>query len=257
MKDSATIEPTDEERMAVAGASYLRNDDVCFVGIGVPTLAAVLAKLTHAPSLTLLYESGVIGTIPPIPPLSTGSPSVIAHAAFSGDCLSVFGELQAGNITVGLLSAAQMDRRGNLNSTVIGDYTNPKIRLVGSGGAHDIATLAGRVLILMPHDPRRFVDRVDFVTSPGHPPDDAGSSPLVGGGPAAVITPRAVFGFDNGEMTLAALQTGFTEEEAVEGFPWQPPRRAEVARIPPPEPAILSTLRTRVSPATNEAKGTA
>lgn len=246
---------TDEERMVVAAATYLRDDDVCFVGIGVPTLAAVLAKLTHAPSLTLLYESGVIDTIPPWPPLSTGSPSVIADAAYAGDCLSVFGALQAGRISVGVLSAAQMDRHGNLNSTVIGDYANPKIRLVGSGGAHDIATLAERVLILMPHDPRRFVERVDFVTSPGHPEAGASGGGLVGGGPQAVVTPRAVFNFDGGEMTLARLQAGFSAADAVEGFPWQLPRRDTIAEIPPPDPALLTALRTSVNPPVARTKG--
>jgi glutaconate CoA-transferase subunit B len=231
--------------MVVAAARFLRDDDVCFVGIGVPTLAAVLAKRTHAPGLTLLYESGVIDTIPPVPPLSTGSPSVYADTAFAGDCLSVFGALQAGRVSVGILSGAQLDRRGNLNSTVIGEYARPKVRLVGSGGAHDIAVLAGRVLILMPHDARRFVEQVDFVTSPGHPVD-AASTALVGGGPEALITPRAVFAFDDGEMTLAAVQAGFTPEEASEGFPWTPPHRGRLDEIAAPDPDVLAVLRTRV-----------
>ena len=233
--------------MVVAAAGMLADAEVCFVGIGTPSQAAVLAKLTHAPLLTLLYESGVADTIPPRPPLSTGDPAVIADTAFAGDCLSVFGALQAGRIDVGVLSAAQVDRRGNLNSTVIGNYSQPKVRLVGSGGAHDIATLAGRVITLMPHDPRRFVERVDFVTSPGHPAPDEGTG-LVGGGPQAVVTPRATFTFVDGDMTLAVLQPGFSVDDAVDGFPWRPPQLARVGHMEPVDPGMLEILRSRVNP---------
>lgn len=239
---------TDEERMVVAAARLLSDREVCFVGIGIPSMAAVLAKLTHAPGLTLVYESGVIDAIPPRPPLSTGDPAVIADASFAGDCLSVFGALQAGRVDVGMLSGAQVDRHGNLNSTVIGQYSKPKVRLVGSGGAHDIATLAGRVITLMPHDPRRFVERVDFVTSPGHPAGNEVGG-LVGGGPAAVVTPRATFTFERGEMTLNALQPGFSADEAVAGFPWQPPTSDHLAEVAPVDSEELHVLRTRVNPA--------
>ena len=158
---------TEMENLVLATALELADHESCFVGIGVPSLAAMLAKRTHAPNLVLIYESGAIDANPPIPPLSTGSPSVTADTAMIGDCLDVFGDLQAGRIDVGLLSAAQVDRHGNLNSTVIGDYRKPKLRMVGSGGAHDIASLANRVVIVMPHDPKRFVASVDFITSPG------------------------------------------------------------------------------------------
>ena len=154
-------------RLALAAAMELQDGEVCFVGIGNPSDAALLAKHSHAPDMTLIYESGVIGSDPKEPPLSTGSPSVADGAMMISDGLGVFAELQAGRIDVGLLSAAQVDPFGNLNSTVIGDYANPKIRMVGSGGAHDIACLAKRLVILMPHDPRRFVEKVDFITSPG------------------------------------------------------------------------------------------
>ncbi len=236
-----------EELMVAAAAKRLNDDEICFVGIGLPSLAAVLAKLTHAPGLTLLYESGVVDAIPPRPPLSTGDPAVISDTAYSGDCLAVFGALQAGHVDVGVLSAAQIDRHGNLNSTVIGDYSNPKVRLVGSGGAHDIATLASRLVIVMPDDPRRFVQRVDFVTSPGHP-DGELRGELVGGGPAVVVTPRAIFTFEDGEMTLAAVQPGYSASDAVEGFPWQPPRVEDVMELTPPEPELLEILRHRVDP---------
>jgi glutaconate CoA-transferase subunit B len=157
----------EQVRLAALAAREIGDGAVCFVGVGVPSLAAMAAKRHHAAAAVLVYESGAIDTDPPTPPLSTGSPAVVADAAMIGSCLDVFAMLQQGRFDLGLLSAAQVDRFGNLNSTVLGPYAAPRVRLVGSGGAHDIATLAREVLILMPHDPRRFVERVDFVTSPG------------------------------------------------------------------------------------------
>jgi glutaconate CoA-transferase subunit B len=237
---------TDDERMVVAAARELAEGEVCFVGIGVPSLVAVLAKRTHAPGLTLLYESGAIDTIPPVPPLSTGSPAAIDDAACVVGCLEVFGSLQAGHMDVGILSGAQVDRRGNLNSTVIGDYASPKLRMVGSGGAHDIATLVKRVLIVMPHEPRRFVDRVAFITSPGYPDSGVSRSEMLGGGPSAVITPRGKFVFEGGEMTLSAVQAGFTPADAVEGFGWTVPTKDRVDELPPPDPTVVDILRRQV-----------
>ena len=233
--------PTDEERMVLAAAGELADGEVCFVGIGLPSLVAILAKRTHTPRLTLVYESGAADTIPPAPPLSTGSPAIVEDATYIGDCLGTFGALQAGHFQVGILSGAQIDRRGNLNSTVIGAYATPKLRMPGSGGAHDIASLVGRLLIVMPHEPRRFVEKVDFVTTPGHPRH--GEPALAGGGPAAVITPRGRFVFEDGEMTLAALQPGFTAGQAVEGFGWAPPARSGLGRLPEADPGALELLR--------------
>jgi len=141
-----------------------------------------------------------------------------------GDCLDVFGDLQAGRIDVGLLSAAQVDRHGNLNSTVIGDYRHPKLRMVGSGGAHDIASMANRVVIVMPHDPRRFVPAVDFITSPGFL-GGGGERARCGlkGGPHCVITGRGRFVFQNEELHLEHSFHPFTLEQAVEGFGWKVP----------------------------------
>ena len=212
----------------------LRDGEACFVGIGTPSIAALTAKHGHAPNLTLIYESGAYGTVPSNLPMSTGSPSVASGASCLGDCSLVFGDLQAGRIDVAVLSAAQVDRFGNLNSTVIGPYRSPKVRLVGSGGAHDIASLVGRTLIVMPHDPRRFVERVDFVTAPGF--DHSGNRPIGtrGKGPVAIITPRAVFGFVDGELRLEGLQAGHDEASATEGFGWQVPVANRVEGIEPP-----------------------
>lgn len=222
-------------------ASEIRDGDVCFIGIGVPSLAAMLAKRHHAPKAVLVYESGALDARPPSPPLSTGSPSVIEDTAMLTSCLGVFAMLQQGRFHRGYLSAAQVDRRGNLNSTELRRPDRPPLHLVGSGGAHDIMVLAREVVIMMPHDPRRFVEQVDFVTSPGFGAafgTASGRTPR-GAGPACLVTPRARFSFDSGEMTLEALAPGFSESEAVDGIPWQVRRAANVHRLPPFPPALL------------------
>ena len=226
--------PDENTLMAWHAASEIADGEVTFVGIGAPSYAAMMARRTHAPAISMVFESGVMGADPRELPLSTGSPSVARGAAMHGSMLDVFSELQAGRIDVGLLSAAEVDRRGNLNSTVIGGYAAPRVRLPGSGGAHDIAVLARRVVILMPHDPKRFVARVDFVTSPGHLP---GRRYDVGGirreGPVAVVTSRALFRFDDGELTLAAHAPGLDADEILADFVWPVPRRAELTILPP------------------------
>lgn len=245
MSPADDARPADEvELQAAFAARELRDGDVVFVGIGIPSHAAVLAHRTHAPRTTLVYESGVIGALPATPPLSTGSPSVAAGARMIGDSLLVFGELQAGRIDVGLLSAAQVDVRGNLNSTVIGPYATPKLRLVGSGGAHDIALLARRTVIIMPHEPRRFVDRVDFVTSPG---TDAPHRPAWSAGPVALVTPRARFTFDgDGIMTLDAVVPGTSPDDALAGLPPAIRRAPAIGTLAPPDAAVLDVLRREV-----------
>ncbi len=213
-------EPNAEDlNLIVATAASLKNGETCFVGIGVPSLAAMLAKRTHAPGLILIYESGAIDADPAIPPLSTGSPCIPDSSMMIGDCLDVFGDLQAGRIDVGLLSAAQVDRFGNLNSTVIGDYRKPKLRMVGSGGAHDIEPLAPRTIILMPHEPRRFVAFVDFVTSPGTTDRAGRPHPRPAKtGPSELVTGRGRFHFATGALTLVETFAPFTKAEATEGF---------------------------------------
>jgi glutaconate CoA-transferase subunit B len=215
---------SENARIALLASRELVDSESCFVGIGIPADAALIAKHSHAPNLNLIFESGVIGANPQKPPLSTGSPSVADGALMIADGLSVFFALQAGRIEVGLLSAAQVDRFGNLNSTVIGSYDAPKLRMVGSGGAHDIACLAPRLIILMPHDPRRFVEKVDFVTSPGGGDCYAKerSRLKLGKGPVALITSRARFTMGRDGWVLDAPLSGFSIEEALEGIPWSP-----------------------------------
>jgi glutaconate CoA-transferase, subunit B len=236
------IERTEAERFVALAAREIADTQICFVGIGVPSLAAMSAKRSHAPASVLIYESGAIDADPPVPPLSTGSPSVVANTAMVTSCLGVFSMLQQGMFDLGLLSAAQVDRFGNLNSTLLGPAEKPKVRLVGSGGAHDIAVLAKEVMIMMPHDPRRFVEKVDFVTSPGI--DAPGSAPgerkKRGGGPRRLITPRARFSFEAGELTLEAVAHGVAREDALTGIPWDVPVSNNLAELPPIEPELAA-----------------
>ncbi|GIK79448.1 MAG: hypothetical protein KJZ73_03205 [Pseudorhodoplanes sp.] len=222
-----------DQRMAVNAGRMLTRFKTCFVGIGAPSLAAALAQRLLSPSIALIYESGAIGARPDRMPLSTGSPCVADGASVIGSMLDVFGELQAGRIEVGLLAGAQVDCHGNLNSTVIGDYAHPRLRLPGSGGALDIALLANEILILMPHEPRRFVSRVDFITSPGHGGVDRAALKL-GRGPTAIVTEKARFDFVSGTAVLAAVFEDVTPDEALDGFPPEFGRADHIETIPLP-----------------------
>lgn len=233
-------EPSEAERFVALAAREITGRAVCFVGIGVPSLAAITAKRTHAPDSVLIYESGAVDALPPMPPLSTGSPSVVADAAMVTSCLGVFAMLQRGAFDLGMLSAAQVDRFGNLNSTALGPPAKPKVRLVGSGGAHDIAVLARDLLIMMPHDPRRFVEKVDFVTSPGISADAGSARKKRGNGPRLLLTPRARFSFAAGELTLDALAPGVSQAAALEGIPWAVPVSATLSELPPLDENLLA-----------------
>jgi glutaconate CoA-transferase, subunit B len=237
-----TATTSDNVSLVALAAREIADGQVLFVGIGVPSLAAMTAKHAHAPDAVLIYESGAIDCDPPVPPLSTGSPSVVANTAMVSSCLGVFAMLQQGRFDVGLLSGAQVDRYGNLNSTVLGTTAKRKVRLVGSGGAHDIAVLAREVVIMMPHDPRRFVERVDYVTTPGlrSRDNDLDLPSMRGGGPRCVVTPRARFSFEAGELTLEALADGVDEAHALDGFGWHVPRASHVRRLPPLEPELAA-----------------
>src|ERR1017187_5856948 len=160
---------TTAEMMTVAAARALSNDDVCFVGIGLPSAACNLARLSHAPRITLIYESGTLETRPEVLPLSIGDGELCETALATVSVPEIFRYwLQGGRISIGFLGGAQVDRFGNLNSTVIGPYSRPKVRLPGSGGASEIGTSCARIFIVMPQSPRTFVETIDFVTTLGH-----------------------------------------------------------------------------------------
>src|SRR5438309_11189794 len=185
---------TKSEMMIVAAARELAGQRVCFVGVGLPNIACNLAQRTVAPDLELVYESGVFGSRPARLPLSIGDPTLATGATAVTSMYELFAYyLQRGLIDVGFLGAAQIDRFGNINTTVIGDYATPKVRLPGSGGACEIAINAGKVFVIARQSRRSFVDRVDFVTSPGRAADRTG---WLGAGPSVVVTDLGVYHFD-------------------------------------------------------------
>ncbi|HWP35004.1 MAG TPA: CoA-transferase subunit beta [Thermodesulfobacteriota bacterium] len=239
---------TPAEMMVVAAARALRDGEVCFVGIGPPSTACNLARLLHAPRLTLIYESGTIGARPTVLPLSIGDGELCATALTTVSVPEMFRYwLQGGRIGVGFLSGAQIDRFANLNTTVIGDYARPTVRLPGGGGAPEIAAHCGEIFVLMTHSRRSFVERVDFVTSLGHGSGgtDRQARGLRTKGPTRVFTDLCVLEPDpvSRELTVVSLHPGVAREEVRERTGW-PVRFAEpLAETPPPTARELAVLR--------------
>ena len=237
-----------DEMMTVTAARQLRNGAVCFVGIGLPSAACNLARLTHAPDLVLIYESGTVGTRPIVLPLSIGDSELAETATCIVPLPEIFAHyLQRGRIDVGFLGAAQIDRFGNLNSTVIGSYAHPTVRLPGAGGAPEIASYAHEVLIVMKQSPRSFVARLDFRTSCGYlgGGDARETSRSPGAGPAAVITDFGVLrpNPQTMELELTELYAGVSVEAARAATGW--PLRVSQAptAVPPPDRRELEVLR--------------
>src|SRR3979409_2282653 len=184
------------EMMTIAAARALRNTDICFVGIGMPSAACNLARLTHAPGITLIYESGTIGTKPGVLPLSIGDGELCETALTTVSVPEMFRYwLQGGRMTVGFLGGAQIDRFANLNTTVVGPYDKPKVRLPGGGGAPEIASACGEIFIIMSQSPRSFVPKLDFITSMGHGEgrDHRARLGLKTKGPTRLVTDLCVF----------------------------------------------------------------
>jgi glutaconate CoA-transferase subunit B len=230
---SATATFTADEMMAVAAARLLRDGMVCFVGIGLPSEAANLARRTSAPGLVLVYESGTIGAKPTRLPLSIGDGELAETADAVVSVPEIFAYwLQAGRIDVGFLSAAQIDRYANLNSTVIGSYARPDVRLPGAGGAPEIASSAREVFVMLRQSPRTFVDRLDFRTTPG----TAVSTVVTDLG---ILEPR---GGDR-ELTLTSVHPGVEADRAREATGWELRVADEPAATPAPTEAELTALR--------------
>src|SRR6266403_1600899 len=216
---------TDSEMMVAVAARVLKGARTVFVGVGLPNIACNLARYTVAPDLELIYESGVYGARPERLPLSIGDPTLVSGATSVVSMADLFGlYLQLGLVEVALLGGAQIDRYGNLNTTVIGDYKKPKTRLPGSGGACGIAINAQRSFMIMRLKRRAFVDKLDFVTSPGHLTggDSRSRLGLPGGGPELVITDKAILTFVNPEreMQLSELYPGVTAKEVQAEVGW-------------------------------------
>lgn len=239
---------TTTEMMTVAAARRLGNGAVCFVGIGLPSTAANLARLTHAPDVVLIYESGPIGAKPNALPLSIGDGDLAQTADTVVSTPEIFRYwLQGGRIDVGFLGAAQIDRFANLNTTVIGPYDSPKVRLPGAGGAPEIAAMAGEVLIILKQGPKAFVDRLDFVTTAGFMDggESRARSGVPGRGPTMVITDLGLLEPDpvTRELTLTHLHPGVTVEAAKAATGWPLRVGAELGVTAPPSEHELTALR--------------
>ncbi len=239
---------TAAEMMTVAAARALRNEDVCFVGIGLPSAACNLARLTHAPRITLIYESGTLATRPAVLPLSIGDGELCETALTTVPVPEIFRYwLQGGRISVGFLSGAQIDRFGNLNTTVIGGYARPKVRLPGSGGASEIATSCGKIFMIMRHSARSFVEKLDFLTSLGHGRSgrERRALGITTQGPALLVTDLCIMSPDpaSNEFEVVSLHAGATRDQVRENTGWNVRFAETVEQTPPPNPHELAALR--------------
>ena len=243
---------TSSELLTINAARLLRDGDVVFVGVGLPNLACNLARRTHAPNLLMIYEAGVIGAQPARLPLSIGDPTLVSGASAVCSMYDVFAlYLQRGNVDVGFMGGAQIDRFGNINATVIGDYDHPKVRLPGSGGSKEIAAWANRVYVLTPHNKRRLPARVDFQTSAGYLTGraDRDALHLRGGGPQVIVTDLGLLEPDDtGELILTALHPGATVEQARENTGWELAVSKELRATPAPTDTELRILREELDP---------
>lgn len=241
-----------QELMVAAASRELKDHEVVFVGIGIPQLGALLAQRTHTPNLTLIYESGVVGTRPARLPLSIGDPSLVSGTNGIFNFYETFSMLlQRGFIDVGFVGGAQVDKFGNINSTVIGDYEKPKVRLPGSGGGCEIAGLSKRIVIITPHEKRRMVEKVDFITSPGFL-DGAESRRHAGlsGGPSAVITTMGVLRFDEQtkEMYLDSYHPGLSLDQVKQNTGWDLKISPKIKETQPPTVEEVEILRKDLDP---------
>jgi glutaconate CoA-transferase subunit B len=239
--------------MIVAAARELVGQRVCFVGVGLPNIAVNLAKRTVAPDLELVYESGVFGAQPARLPLSIGDPTIVTGATAVTSMFELFAYyLQRGLIDVGFLGAAQIDRFGNINTTVIGDYAHPKVRLPGSGGACEIAINARQVFVILRQGKRSFVEKIDFRTSPGNlggPDGTRAEQGWIGKGPSVVVTDLGIYHFDEaGEMRLDSLHPGVTLDQVREAMAWEPRVADPLARTPEPTAEELRLIRQELDP---------
>jgi glutaconate CoA-transferase subunit B len=258
---------TSSEMMTYRASLELQDHDVIFVGIGLPNLACNLARATHAPHLFMIYESGAIGAVPTRLPVSIGDPALVTDSLSIVSQADIFQSyLQNGLIEVGFLGGAQIDRYGNINTTTIGDYQDPKVRLPGSGGACEIAVHSKRLLVIMRMSPKSFVEKCDFVTSPGSLFSSKTPSPqllktrkelgLPGGGPTTIITDLGVCEFleedktkgQEAEMILTEIYPGLEVEQVKAACGWPLKVAAKLKRTPAPEENVLELLRVKLDP---------
>ncbi|HET9723119.1 MAG TPA: CoA-transferase [Actinomycetota bacterium] len=253
MSVAADLGYSKNEIMIAASARGLAGAKNCFVGVGLPNIVCNLAQRTVAPDLQLVYESGVFGARPERLPLSIGDPTLVSGSTAVTSMFELFAYyLQAGLIDVAFLGGAQIDRFGNLNTTVIGDYAKPKVRLPGSGGACEIAIHARQILVIMRQAPRSFVEKLHFRTSPGHSgdPEHDRARGWWGSGPTSVVTDLGTYGFDEatGEMTLLTLHPGVTLDQVRESMGWDPRVSPDLGQTPAPTQDELRLIRDELDP---------
>jgi len=241
---------TANEQMIVAAARQIQDGDVVFVGVGLPLAAACLAKMSHAPKARIVFESGIVDSFPVGTPLGIADPRLSYRCAQSCGLFYALSILQRGYTDVSLLGAAEVDKYGNVNSTVIGDYRRPSIRLPGSGGANDAASHSKRVVILIPHEKRRLPEKVSFVTSPGymHGPSDRKESGLKGGGPSRIITDLAVLRFhpESKIMQLESVHRDVSVSQVQQNTGFELMIPGEVPTTEPPTVEQLKLLRLKI-----------
>jgi glutaconate CoA-transferase subunit B len=239
---------TADEMMTVAASRALDSSDVCFVGIGPPSAACNIARLTHAPDITLIYESGTIGTAPSVLPLSIGDGELCDTAMTTVAVPEMFRYwLQGGHVTIGFLGAAQIDKFGNINTTIVGDYDNPKTRLPGGGGAPEIASQSQKIYITMKQSLRGMVEKIDFFTSFGHGDgyDHRERMGLSTQGPALLITDLALWEPDpvTKEFAVTHLHSGISRQDVQDNCGWPVKFADDLAQTKPPTDEELSVLR--------------
>jgi len=242
------------ELMACVASRILEDGSAVLVGTGLPIIAATLAQKTHAPNLLIIFEAGGIGPVIPTIPISVGDSRTFHKAVMAANMDYVMGCAQAGLIDYAFLGAAQIDQYGNLNTTVIGRHDHPKVRLPGSGGANDAGSLCRRTIILMQHDKRRFVEKLDFLTTPGYltgPGERERAGLPSNTGPYRVITQLGIMGFDDGSkrMKLLSVHPGVTVEDVLDNTGFDMIISEEVSTTEPPTVRELKLLREEIDPA--------
>lgn len=241
------------ELMICLAARYLEDGSSVVVGTGAPCAAAMLAQKTSAPNIMVMFEAGGVGPLLPTMPISVGDSRTFYKGIMASSMLEIMEACQRGMVDYCFLGGAQIDMYGNINSTVIGDFARPKVRFPGSGGANDLASLCWKTMVITPHDPRRFVPKVDFITTPGYltgpgAREAAGLPP--GTGPHKIITNLCVMGFDEGtrRMVVESVHPGVTREDIVAATGFELLWAADVKDSPPPTAEELRILREEVDP---------
>jgi acyl CoA:acetate/3-ketoacid CoA transferase beta subunit len=234
--------------LAYIAAGLLEDNSSVFVGTGLPMIAGMLAQRTHAPNLLIIFEAGGIGPRVPVLPISVGDSRTFHRAVSASSMHDVMSASQAGYVDYGFLGAAQIDPYGNLNTTVIGDWRHPVVRFPGSGGANDVGSLCGRTIIVMRQDPRRFVERLDFVTTPGYL-DGPGARARAGlpanTGPYRVITQLGLYDFEETtkRMRLLATHPGFSVDDVQRATSFELIVSKDLQTTEPPPSDVLDTMR--------------